>query len=363
MASQEHNLDTGYKGPTSLRSEVGIGNRPPNLRLEIAGCYVAALAEEFVATPKFEDVNSGRTKKPGSSVLGDFRSSVAFTEAFLSASNRVDRFTSYDDYSKWFAGHLFESLAWHEISISANGVLLPQAYVADVLREVGKVEVFNTDHGEDGTDNTYVPDGFLVENTDSGVQISSVYEYTTSTDFHKFYNQIHGFKFTKDRLGNLVTDKTDLVFVVPSSPADGLEEFESALRRTYRYNRDEDVPFRIITLPVSRWQFSQFTMSVLNRYMPRDSDKTLDEQMRDREAMLDGLYVGKKARRQELAVRINDAFAIRNPESLYYVGRYVAGYELPAQGFRNVSVVTLPRSSPQSIGEPSEGVWRKVKEE
>lgn len=362
MALQEHNLDTG-KDPVSLRGEVGIGNRPPNFGLEIAGCYVAALAEEFVASPKFEDVNSGRTKKPDSSVLGSFRSSVAFTETLFGARNRVDRFTSYEDYSKWFAGHLFESLAWHEISISANGVLLPQAYVADILREVGKVEVFNTDHGEDGTDNTYVPDGFLVKNTNSGPKIVSIYEYTTSTDFQKFYNQIHGFRFTKERLGNLVTDETDLVFVVPSSPADGLEEFESALRRIYRYNRGEDVPFRIMTLPVSRSQFSQFTMFVLNRYVSRDSNKTLGEQIRDRETMLDGLYVGKKARRQELAVRINDAFAIRSPESLGYVGRYIAGYELPVKDFRNVSVVTLPRSSAQSIGEPSEGVWRKVKEE
>lgn len=362
MALQERNLSTRNTRPTLLTSEVGIGNGLRDPKSARDSSYLIALTEEFVASPKFDDINRRRVKEPDSSALGDFRSSVAFLEAFLSANNRIDRFTTYDDFSTWLTGHLFESLAWHEISVSTKGVLLPESYVADLLKEVGNVELFNSSDGRDSASKTYIPDGILVENGDNGPQISSVYEYTTSTDFNKFYNQIHGFTFVKDHLGDLVSEKTSLVFVVPSFPADELGEFERSLRRASQQGRGKNVPFQISTLPVSRSQFSQFKGYVLNRFTLDGSDKTLGEQIRERETMLDGLYAGKKARRQELAVRINNAFETGNQESLDYVGRYIAGYELPVRGFRKVSVVTLPRSSPQSIGEPSDGVWRKVEE-
>lgn len=358
MATQAERL-SGKNGlePFKIGTEVGIGNGDTHFNSD--SLYLGALADEFKDTDRFMSLEIAKDLQIPQSLLSNYVRSAGFRTAVLEAANRVDRFSSTSEFIPWLYGHLFAGIAWHAISQSSEGILLPEDYVVDTLREVAGVQTHNDEYGRDAAVNVYIPDAILVKNAKGAPKIDSIFEFTTSTHFNKFQSQIHGLKRTRERLASVCAKDAGIYFVVPDAPAEETEAFEDYLKRTNKSLKGEIIDFKVISVPVTRAEIGMLTRRVLEEFSVADDSQTMGEVIREREAMLDRICVGKKAKNVELGRQIVSGFDNNCPEARDYVARWMTKHERPIKGSRVLTGITLPRITPQSMGEPSVGLWRE----
>jgi hypothetical protein len=342
----------------ALVERVEIGNRHPSRESNIAQLphltiinrnleELSTIKDEFSSSPMNKSVEDtqGHYRR---GAIREFRDSYAFSHALHIAYNRVERFNGVDDFSRWFAGNLFSHFAWNEISQSlpSGHVLLPEDYTAEVLREIGGVKTKTNGNGVEMGEKSYLPDGLLLSE-DS--RVLKMYEYTLSTDYFKFLNQVKGFRFARESLSSVVSKDVELVFVVPSASNDELENFKSAINREMRMSGGEE-KFRIHSLNgVTRGEFTGFISRTLKTERAGNM-QTLSQLIQEREFNSFNIS-SQKSRREELSRRIDSMFE-GGSDDIEYVVTHASKHEKPIKESKKVTIITLPRRKPPSFGEP-----------
>lgn len=346
--SQRELLRRGIRTPQS--GDVGIGSRPSiilNKNLE----FLNEVVTEHSFSPQAESVAKDRRGIKMNSRTADFRRSFIFQDAYSIASNRIEKFPNVDEFEKWFFGNMFAHFAWREMSLSANSeeIILPESYMPEVFSKAAGVKTI-THNGSEMGDWRYLPDGLMISANDDQKQINAMYEYTLSVDFWKFVNQFHGFRHAKQDLGD-IAKSADFVFIIPAFSEDKLEKFRQNLLDSVHANSDEADHLKIKPLEITHGEFVKFVNYAYRGYKPNDETQPICDRVSEY-YLTPAITISKQNRRLEFARQALSALE-GDRDAAEYVARFSHNYAQPVKGSGGISIVTLPRISPKSIGEPS----------
>ena len=217
----------------------------------------------------------------------------------------------------------------------------------ELFREVGDVKTIDNGHGVEMGDHAYLPDGVLVSNS----RVSAMYEYTLSTDYYKFVNQVRGFNFAKQAINPVCDKDVELVFVVPSASEEDLAELQSAVLREINNGSGSNPNIRVEPLPITYGEFMGFAAHTLKGYKPNGETQSLMARVKKREELLSGISLSDQERRIELARQIDRMFTTGDSEAVLYVAAHGPKHVRPLSA-KNTGVITTPRMSPKTLGEP-----------
>lgn len=338
----------------AITKEVYIGNGRSLSPQERSLNYLDALVSEQgtdYSVGLFEDF---RTRfQTANGLLDAFASSPFFAEAYAAASNRIHRFTDFGEYDNWLSGHLFSNLAWLTLASHApkDTTVLTENAVFDLIKEAADVKVGINEYGKEMINGMYVPDGALVGKDRGRDRILTMFEYKLSLDFYTLLKQFVGFRHVRRELNGICADDANLVFVVPEAPAERLREIKDGIIRGSRAGEADAAGLRFVSLAVPTSDFSRFKDYVLSGY----GNGKLKQDILERVRLMSGIDVPKFHRRQELGNRTRHLFqnGTNTEDDLIYLLNYGPRYELPLGNAKGIGVITLPRQSPASLGEPS----------
>ena len=304
--------------------EVGIGSRPAMSPGDRNREYLIDLVSTYQESPRAQIVKDYRRLR-NDEALSAFRKTALFSEAYAFASNRLDRFSNMDDFFPWFYGHMFSNVAWLQLAshVPDGFVVLPEADTVELSKEIGGLKTRANQAGSEMGVYQYIPDGVLV-NKDG--KILTAFEYTISTDYHKFITQSTGFRHFKNSIGEVAQD-ANLVFIVPFASREVLDGLKERLNGELRRNGYKAIGIEIDNLPFAYNEFSGLMFHLIRGYRSNDSSQTLAEMMEEREGMLN-LALSKYNKRQELARQLEKAFG-GDLESALYVIHHIVRRERP----------------------------------
>ena len=338
----------------AIAKETHIGNIRALSPQERSLNYLDALISEQRAdypSELFEDFR-GRSKA-GSGLLDAFVSSPFFMQVYAAASNRVNRFTDFGEYDNWLSGHLFSNLAWLALASNApqDTTVLTENAVLDLIKESADVKIEKNEYGKEMIAGMYVPDGALTGEDRGRDRILTMFEYKLSLDFYTLLKQFVGFRHVRRELNGTCSDDTNLVFVIPETSTEVLRQIKEEIIRASRASETDAASLRFVSLPIPASDFSRFKDYVASGY----ENGELQRNMLDRAGLISGIDVPKYYRRQELGNRARRLFqnGANVEDDLIYVLNYGPRYELPMKAVKRAGVITLPRQSPASLGEPS----------
>ena len=190
-------------------------------------------------------------------LLPQFLRSGAMQKIHDGAVDYIRSYKSLDYFEKYFAGRLFEDLAFMVLLKRGVGPVLSPEMTFEFYRWLHPYDVIKSNAmGFTSLDGVTVPDGLVLEEQRGILRIIAISEYTLNEDPRTFRKKLRGFMTGITRYPTVFSD-SQLLFIIPEG------------NNPLQYIKSDDVATEYV--PVNRSALREFSNRMLDRIVDNES--------------------------------------------------------------------------------------------